>query len=509
MTIEDLAIKTDPVLTNGVVTEFPFLFRILETSHVQVYRTLISTGVEDVLVEGSDYSVDFDEGEAGGTVTTTSAIETGYTIQLRRSVPFTQETQLDNDTGWFPKVHEDTFDRIVMQVQELEDTVDRAVAMSLLVDDGVDRTLPTPEAGKVLAWNGAADALVNVDPGSVALATPASGSVGPSQFNKTAVTGQTAITVPAIDDLAMLSDTSDSGNLKKITLENLWKIIGSLTGLTAPDATADTLAIYDASASATRKITPENLLKVVNGLTALSAVDGAADYVLIYDASAGTSKKVLVNDILAAASSQQSLNLFVVYTANGTFVVPAGVTRIQVEAWGAGGGGGIGSGGLGGGGGASGGYACAIFACAPADSYGIGIGAAGAAGGATGTTGGTTSVTGPGTKTISCPGGQGGGNTDVRLGGIGGAAPTVGAGATVSFTVAGTDGCIATDDNGLNIGANGGAAPNGGGGGRGRLSGASARPGVAPGGGGGGGSSGNAATAGAGAVGRVIIRYQG
>lgn len=73
-------------------------------------------------------------------------------------------------------------------------------------------------------------------------------------LDSTAVTGKTAETSPAIDDLLLLSDTSESAALNKMTLQDMLKVINGLTEDTSPDRTADYLLSYDASASAVKKI---------------------------------------------------------------------------------------------------------------------------------------------------------------------------------------------------------------------------------------------------------------
>lgn len=88
-----------------------------------------------------------------------------------------------------------------------------------------------------------------------------------------------------------------------------------------------------------------------------------------------------------------------VFTSNGTFVVPTGITKLKVTCIGGGGGGGDLSGsGLAG---AGGGGAIAYLTVVPADSYAVVIGA----GGASGAPGGTTSF---GTDCIATGGGAGG-----------------------------------------------------------------------------------------------------
>ena len=55
--------------------------------------------------------------------------------------------------------------------------------MSVSDESGASLIVPGPEASKILGWNSAADALINLDVGSVALATPASDSIIADMIN--------------------------------------------------------------------------------------------------------------------------------------------------------------------------------------------------------------------------------------------------------------------------------------------------------------------------------------
>ncbi|MDP2336943.1 MAG: hypothetical protein Q8N05_10950, partial [Bacteroidota bacterium] len=101
------------------------------------------------------------------------------------------------------------------------------------------------------------------------------------------------------------------------------------------------------------------------------------------------------------------------FTTNGTFTVPAGVTSITVECWGAGGGGSsISTSGAQGGGGGGGAFASSSVAVLPGNSYTIVVGAAGTASNA----GGNSSFNG---AAIVAAGGNGGTNNS-STGGLGG-----------------------------------------------------------------------------------------
>ncbi|WP_163396753.1 glycine-rich domain-containing protein [Flavobacterium limi] len=194
---------------------------------------------------------------------------------------------------------------------------------------------------------------------------------------------------------------------------------------------------------------------------------------------------------------------------NGTFKIPAGVTSLNVECWGAGGaGGGVNNlvSLFGGGGGGGGAYSrVSTFGVTPAASLSYKVGAAGAGvNGADGTNGESTNF-----STVIALGGSGGkhGNTANGAGGAGAAASTGtgtyysgGAGAlarTILVTVlssGGGGGSAGTAANGNNastnlLDANGGAAVTGGGAGASGMTligGGNGNSGSSPGGGGGG-----------------------
>ena len=235
---------------------------------------------------------------------------------------------------------------------------------------------------------------------------------------------------------------------------------------------------------------------------------------------------VMVLLLTALVSNQQGSAQTVVVNPTNPWVVPAGVTSIKVEVWGAGGGGGGAAsfGTSGGGGGGGGAYNTATFNVLPGQSYTITRGAAGAAGtnapGAGGT-GGTSTVTGTG-GTISAPGGAGGaagsdgnngvggnGGTGLFAGGKGGNSSGNGAGGGGAAGNAGAG----TVGNNAATGAGGIGSPNispyiGGAGGTFRTSTGAGNGGVSPGGGGGGARAAfSTAAGGAGALGQVIITY--
>ncbi len=137
MTIEDISNRADPQLTNGIATAFAFDFLIQDASHLKVWKIDIATRDAVLLVKDTHYTVDFDTDEAGGTVTMLSVLDTGFEILILRRVPFAQETVIDNDGGTMPKVHENTFDYLAMEIQDLKDRLDHSFCIRV-TEPGTD-----------------------------------------------------------------------------------------------------------------------------------------------------------------------------------------------------------------------------------------------------------------------------------------------------------------------------------------------------------------------------------
>lgn len=93
---------------------------------------------------------------------------------------------------------------------------------------------------------------------TVSIGTPSDGTVSASKLAYSAVNGQTAETAPAVDDEVLVGDTSAAA-LKKMSLDNMLKVLSSLTEDTSADRANDFVLSYDASAGAVKKVKPNNL----------------------------------------------------------------------------------------------------------------------------------------------------------------------------------------------------------------------------------------------------------
>jgi len=102
-----------------------------------------------------------------------------------------------------------------------------------------------------------------------------------------------------------------------LAVDGLKLNVDGLTAITAP-AVADTLAIYDASASGSRQITFANFLKIINLLAEDVSPDGAADFLLTFDASTGLAKKVKLDNVAGATGQWQKVGSTVVASSQAS-----------------------------------------------------------------------------------------------------------------------------------------------------------------------------------------------
>lgn len=152
--------KTIFVCTGGTVYTVPFYF--LQNADLTVYRQ-DAAGNTSTLVLTTDYTLTGAGEESGGELTTVETFSDGKLVVVR-NVAYTQGLDLIAGDGFRPDTLEKELDRIVMQVQQLA----RKVGVSFQLPDsdtsGASTELPSPEAGKVFAWNATGDAIVNEVP---------------------------------------------------------------------------------------------------------------------------------------------------------------------------------------------------------------------------------------------------------------------------------------------------------------------------------------------------------
>ena len=156
---------------NGVTYQFPFDFKILAKSDLQVYLYNTITRLSTQLTLNVDYTVEIASPGPGGTVTLIGAYGpprprgvipgAEYTLTLLRAMPRTQEIDFINGDSLDENNIEGMGDRITMMVQELDEKIGRSVLLPPSSSvTGIE--LPIPAAGKLIRWKATLDGFENV-----------------------------------------------------------------------------------------------------------------------------------------------------------------------------------------------------------------------------------------------------------------------------------------------------------------------------------------------------------
>ncbi|MDR6668935.1 hypothetical protein [Rhizobium sp. 1399] len=128
MTISSEINRSGPYNGDGVATAFEYKFKILEPRHLQVIRTDAS-GTDSILVLDADYTVTGTGNDGGGSAVIVPAPAAGTKITLLLDVPFTQETDLENQGAYYAETVEQALDLVVMRLQQLKERAARAVTI--------------------------------------------------------------------------------------------------------------------------------------------------------------------------------------------------------------------------------------------------------------------------------------------------------------------------------------------------------------------------------------------
>lgn len=144
--------------TNG---PFPCNFRIFSDSDPAVSLINTTTGSSTPLVLNSDYTIVGAGAQNGFTLSTTNVVPTGTNLLVSRSIPIDQPTDFTNQGSFFPTMHEDMADRIVMQIQQLAHSIGLALTMPDGLFPSPTNKLPFPLPGSLIGWAQDGLSLVN------------------------------------------------------------------------------------------------------------------------------------------------------------------------------------------------------------------------------------------------------------------------------------------------------------------------------------------------------------
>lgn len=168
--------ETTKVVYQGddAATTWPFTFLIPEGEAV-VSLVTIETGETEEL-DPAAFTITGEDDPDGGDVEyplSGSPLSTDYYIVVQRITPYTQTTDLSNQSGYYPETVENMADKIVYQTQQLNEEMSRTVRFP--VSDDEQGTLPTAvaRANKIFGFDDDGQPVaVELTDGQVAVSAP-------------------------------------------------------------------------------------------------------------------------------------------------------------------------------------------------------------------------------------------------------------------------------------------------------------------------------------------------
>lgn len=113
---------------SGSTGPFTFNFRFYINTEISVLR-VAADGTDTLLTEGTDYTLSGAGSYGGGLVTLSTALSVGQQLVIMRLVDLLQSTEVRNLGTFFPEIHEDAFDRMVMMIQQIAEMAERAIKL--------------------------------------------------------------------------------------------------------------------------------------------------------------------------------------------------------------------------------------------------------------------------------------------------------------------------------------------------------------------------------------------
>lgn len=131
MTVSSTDNRTAVIGNNTAGQQIPFTFPVLSSSELTVIKRLIATGAETTLTLTTDYTVELNDNDTGGTVVLVDAVDSTFQIHVIRTTPLTQLLDL---------VHGGTFN-----AENIEDALDKLAKICIDFDARLERSLHEPK----------------------------------------------------------------------------------------------------------------------------------------------------------------------------------------------------------------------------------------------------------------------------------------------------------------------------------------------------------------------------
>jgi len=255
MSISTTSRKAGPYFGNGTTPTYAFAFKVFGAADVLVVRGEVSTAAETELVIGSDYNVSLNadqELNPGGTITLTAGnLASGFSITIGSKLASVQPAKFTNQGGFYPRVLNDSLDRLTILVQQLAEQVARSVKVGFsglvspdqLVDTITNASSTAVAAASAASGSASAAAGSAIDANDAADAAQAAAAAAAGAVSA-GLAGKADVAGSAAQAFSVAPGTAAEHAVRKAQLDTKAELAGSATQeFSVAAATADDHAV--------------------------------------------------------------------------------------------------------------------------------------------------------------------------------------------------------------------------------------------------------------------------
>ena len=142
---------------NGSTTAYSWPYKLFAATDLKVYTVVIATGVETLQTSGGSGTYDYNINSDLDTVTLNNNLPATHKLFLTRIQALEQPTDYIEGDAFPAAVHEDTLDKIVLQLQQHEEQLKRALKFKQSTATRSEPAIPELAADKIIKMNAAGD----------------------------------------------------------------------------------------------------------------------------------------------------------------------------------------------------------------------------------------------------------------------------------------------------------------------------------------------------------------
>ena len=151
---------------NGSTAAYSWPYKLFQASDLKVYTVVIATGVETLQTSGGGGTYDYNINGALDTVTLNNNLPATHKLFLTRVQELSQPTDYIEGDAFPAAAHEDTLDKIVLQIQQQQEQLNRSIKLSQSNSGSIlISSIPTDRAGKALTFDTSGNLLASEEIG--------------------------------------------------------------------------------------------------------------------------------------------------------------------------------------------------------------------------------------------------------------------------------------------------------------------------------------------------------